>query len=608
MLTIRRLRDKLLLGAVGISIVVALASMIAVSLVIQTQDQNRSHTELRKAFTLIEDALQERKNNQLAATRRLATQNGLGSTIWYLVQYAQSDVDQETLFSTYQQLVKDTYKLGRIAKLSKTAIYDAQGHLVSFALFDRSAEVVGFVERHPAPLYQMASLKDGEELNRSTLRTTNFLPHMALVFAGKLPQQESVHFAVVEGVLSIESHVPIMGVAFDPGTGKQDIKQLGLVSTVQSLDKSLVDQLSRLTDLRINVFTPLGLSAAGVPSYQVPDWTGVNVDARAKTTELAFNEIVVDGEGYYQGLMRLHSGSHQVGTIAALNSKAVVEKNTREMVKILGLIAFACLLLILPFAWYFSTVFAQPLTVLARIFKSVANGKKMDSLGADLTLLEAGKNRKDEMGELTQSFMVMAESVRQNIQHVHEVNASLEEKIAQSTAQLRAANSELVRLANIDALTGLYNRRAFFEIASLAHAQARRSGSPLTLIMLDVDHFKRVNDNFGHPVGDEVLRQVANCLTLTARESDTPARYGGEEFVVLAPDTDVTAGMVLAERLREVIGAVAIPVVDRTIQPTASFGIACLRAGESLEQLCARADKAMYQAKAAGRNQTIGAG
>jgi diguanylate cyclase (GGDEF)-like protein len=605
MLTIRRLRDKLLLGAVGISIVVALASMMAVSLVIQKQDQNRSNTELRKAFTLIEDALQERKNNQLAATRGLATQNGLGSTIWYLVQYAQSDVDQETLFSTYQQLVKDTYKLGRVAKLTKTAIYDAQGHLVSFALLDSGAEMAGFVERHPAPLFQMASLKDGEALNRHTLRTTNFVPHMPLAFTGTLAQQESVHFAVVDGVLSIESHVPIMGVAFDPGTGKQDIKQLGLVSTVQSLDKAFVDQLARMTDHKINVFTPLGLSSAGVAAYQVPDWSGTAVESGVKTSAVAFNEIVVDGKGYYQGLMRLYNGMHPVGTIAALNSKEDVEKNTHEMVKILGLIAIACLLLILPFAWYFAAAFSRPLTVLGRIFNGIANGKKMDSLGHDLKLLEAGKNRHDEMGALTASFMLMADSVRQNIQHVHEVNASLEEKIAQSTAQLRAANAELVRLANIDALSGLYNRRAFFEIATLAHAQARRSGSHLTLIMLDVDHFKRVNDHFGHPVGDEVLCQVANCLAITARESDTAARCGGEEFVVLAPDTDVAAGMVLAERIREAIGGLAIVVAQRSIEPTASFGVACLRAGESLEQLCARADQAMYKAKAAGRNQTI---
>ena len=213
--------------------------------------------------------------------------------------------------------------------------------------------------------------------------------------------------------------------------------------------------------------------------------------------------------------------------------------------------------------------------------------------------------RDDELGDLAQSFIVMVDTVKQKIEQINEINSSLENRVEESTAQLRAANAALGRLANIDALTDLCNRRAFFEIADLATAQAKRSDRDLTLIMLDVDNFKSINDRFGHPIGDAVLRQIAGCLSKTARASDTPARYGGEEFVVLAVDTDLTEGIVLAERIRSAIKAIALHVDFQSINPTASVGVACLRPDESFEQLCARADAAMYLAKNAGRDRVI---
>jgi diguanylate cyclase (GGDEF)-like protein len=593
-----------LLSVIAISIVVALASMLAVSFVIRQQHLDQSSALLHKATRIINDSLDERKENQLIATRRLATQNNLGSTIWYLAQYAQSDVDRETLFTTYQQLVRDTYKLGRTARFSKTAIYDASGNLVSFALLDRSDESLGFVERFPSPMFQVFSLKNGDELSRKTLVSTASVAKINLNFGAPMPKQESIHYAVVDGFLSIETYVPILDLAFDATTGKQEIKQLGLVVSVQPLDQLLVDQLSRLTDIKINIFTPQGFSCGNLLSYRLPDWKGVKTGITVKSTEMAFNEIVVEGEGFYQSLIPLFTNQQVVGTIVALHSKQIVQRDTWQMIQTLGLIAFACLLLILPFGWYFANSISQPLTTLGRVFRGVANGKKVDTMNDELNKL-AKLGRDDELGDLAQSFIVMVDTVKQKIEQINEINSSLENRIEESTAQLRAANAELGRLANIDALTNLCNRRAFFEIANLATAQIKRSKQNLTLIMLDVDNFKSINDRFGHPVGDEVLRQIASCLTKTARESDTPARYGGEEFVVLAVDTDLAEGLVLAERIRAALKTITLHIDFQSINPTASMGVACLRQDESFEQLCARADAAMYLAKNAGRDRVI---
>ena len=200
---IRRLKNKLLLSAVAISIVVAAIALLTVSLLIRQQHMDQSSALLHKTSSVIEENLAERKENLLTASRQLATQKNLGSTIWYLAQYAQSDIDRETLFSTYQQLVKDTYKIGRVAQLSRIAIYDSAGRLISFALFDSNSEQVGFVEHSPKALVQAATLKEGEELSRQNLRKTDSTAKIGLEFGGPLPRQESMHYAVSNGMLVI---------------------------------------------------------------------------------------------------------------------------------------------------------------------------------------------------------------------------------------------------------------------------------------------------------------------------------------------------------------------------------------------------------------------
>lgn len=601
---ILRLRNKLLLSVVAVSIVVALASMLAVSFVVRQQHLDQSNALLQKASRIINDSLDERKENQLIATRRLATQTNLGSTIWYLAQYAQSDIDRETLFATYLQLVMDTYKLGRTGRFVKTAIYDASGNLVSFAVLDHSDEMVGFVDRYPQPVFRVSSLKNGDEVSRKSLISSVAVAKIKMNFGAPIPKQESVHYAVVDGYLAIESQVPILDLAFDATTGKQEMKQLGFLVSVQALDQLFVDQLTRLTDTKINIFTPLGYSVGNLRSYHVPDWNDVQKTTPVKITEMGFNEIVVDGVGFYQSLIPLVANQQVTGTIVALQSKEIVQKNTWQMIRILALIALACLLLILPFAWYFTNSIAQPLATLGRVFRGVASGKNVDSMYDELNEL-AKVGPENELGDLTQSFMMMVDTVKQKIEQINDINASLEKRIEESTAQLRTANAELGHLANIDALTNLCNRRSFFEIANLEAVQTKRSKRALTLIMLDVDNFKSINDRFGHPVGDEVLRQIGNCLAGTARESDTPARCGGEEFVILAPDTDLIDGVVLAERMRTALKAISIKVDFQVINPTASVGVACLRQDETFEQLFARADAAMYLAKNAGRDRVI---
>jgi diguanylate cyclase (GGDEF)-like protein len=177
----------------------------------------------------------------------------------------------------------------------------------------------------------------------------------------------------------------------------------------------------------------------------------------------------------------------------------------------------------------------------------------------------------------------------------------MEEELHERTRELAEANAELDRQARSDPLTGLFNRRGFGERMQLAMASAQRSGRPLAVAMLDADHFKRVNDTFGHDVGDLVLRFLARTLQGRVRASDTAARLGGEEFVALLPDTGVEGALVMAEGLREAIAAHLDPVYGRI---TVSIGVAAMVGEEGDGPLLLhRADEALYRAKREGRNR-----
>jgi two-component system, cell cycle response regulator len=161
-------------------------------------------------------------------------------------------------------------------------------------------------------------------------------------------------------------------------------------------------------------------------------------------------------------------------------------------------------------------------------------------------------------------------------------------------------DAEQAQLARIDPLTGLNNRRAAEEIFARELTRARRNGCPLSVVLADIDLFKRVNDDFGHNVGDQVLRAVSRCVVSCCRASDWAIRWGGEELLVVLPDTAVAAATTLAERVRAAVQALALPDVPRV---TVSCGVAELTPDDgTLGATIERADVRLYEAKASGRN------
>lgn len=182
----------------------------------------------------------------------------------------------------------------------------------------------------------------------------------------------------------------------------------------------------------------------------------------------------------------------------------------------------------------------------------------------------------------------------------------LESLVDQRTQDLVKANAELERLASFDALTGLYNRRRFEEAATAEIDRARRYGRPFSLLLIDLDHFKQVNDTRGHNAGDAALRQAAQTLLSAVRTTDLVARYGGEELGVLLPETGAEEARQVAERIRHAIGGTPVSHEGDSFIITASLGGAQYAvADDGLARLVGRADAALYRAKQGGRNRVV---
>jgi diguanylate cyclase (GGDEF)-like protein len=170
--------------------------------------------------------------------------------------------------------------------------------------------------------------------------------------------------------------------------------------------------------------------------------------------------------------------------------------------------------------------------------------------------------------------------------------------------ELQEANARLEVLSNTDQITQIYNRHYFFQVAQHFWEEARRYKLPLTVMMMDLDDFKAINDHHGHLFGDYVLRQTAARLKGNTRKSDILARYGGEEIVLLAPNTDIPTGLVLGERLRLAVGAEPYVMGNCSATVTISIGVSGTELGDfaSFEELLDSSDQALYEAKSAGKN------
>lgn len=260
-----------------------------------------------------------------------------------------------------------------------------------------------------------------------------------------------------------------------------------------------------------------------------------------------------------------------------------------QEILVVGVLFSAALVLV----YFIAHIISKPIEQLTRIAEDLDN--------IDLDNPFVVNTNVYEFKQLAQSLSQMVRTNHEQKKSLLELNVSLEEKVNLRTAALNQVNAELISLSRHDALTGVHNRLAIDEVLKHDFLQFKRSSISYTVMLIDVDFFKLVNDQYGHTVGDEVLKMIASTLHSCMRETDFVARYGGEEFLIILPDTQ-DQSFILAEKLRHVISSLVFPFGKPL---TVSIGLSIVDIDDkAAEDAVRRADKALYIAKENGRNQS----
>ncbi|WP_421857018.1 GGDEF domain-containing protein [Marinomonas sp.] len=304
-----------------------------------------------------------------------------------------------------------------------------------------------------------------------------------------------------------------------------------------------------------------------------------------------------DKEEYLTSLVSVHSpeSSNLGWQIVVRQPLSIAMSTVNEVHKLLLFLGVFSTLLCMILAYQFASTLSRPLERLAHTAKSIQQGNRQATFQDNSKL--------SEVVSLSRSLEEMMSSLLEREQSLMQMNLTLETKVQNRTAELEASNRSLEAIVRQDPLTHSYNRLALDEALLNEYRMSQEGNQPFAVIMTDVDHFKKVNDVYGHTVGDTVLKKMAKLLTDLVGAKGMVARFGGEEFTVLLPNTNVQEAKNMAEILREKLEK---EEMSTGLYITASFGIAMFKIDDShYEQVLNRADAALYKAKEQGRNRVV---
>ena len=308
-----------------------------------------------------------------------------------------------------------------------------------------------------------------------------------------------------------------------------------------------------------------------------------------------------DGQEYLTAAVRVvaRNAATDLGwTVVTRQPVSQARAGARDAQRAAAMAGAITAVLVVLLAWWVVGRLTRPLRRIAVAARALRQG----DLDTPMPVVDSPR----EVRELSQALAEMTSSLVHHERELETANRELEQRVAERTTELtqvteslRRANSRLEQLASRDSLTGLPNRRSLTDSLHAEVRRHRRSGQALSLVLADVDHFKKVNDTHGHATGDAVLRAVAQALVGGCRVTDLVGRFGGEEFLLLMPETDLAGARVASEKLRERVQAMAGPV-----PVTMSFGVVSpAQYFSTMEEALNAADQALYRAKAEGRNR-----
>lgn len=293
----------------------------------------------------------------------------------------------------------------------------------------------------------------------------------------------------------------------------------------------------------------------------------------------------------------VYDSNYDLG-IFAFQPKSEIDVLAASIKQSSTLILIAALLIILALATWMFVKLGVPLNRLTDHIRQISDGN------LDVEQIHVGR-RNDEIGTLSKAFNLMHSTIQRQMKELEAHRSMLEQEVRDRTKELEEANKKLDLISRTDELTGLPNRRDMNETIANEIGRCQRTLKPFCFIFIDIDHFKAINDTYGHACGDVVLKSVATTIRGLLRKYDIFARYGGEEFLTLLPETDLEGATIVAERFRRKIESMTVQYADYSINVTVTLGVARFDHKLGADRSIQLADKALYQGKENGRNQVV---
>ena len=313
-----------------------------------------------------------------------------------------------------------------------------------------------------------------------------------------------------------------------------------------------------------------------------------------ETSEIKFYTLN-DNQTYLASY--IYDATYDIG-LFSLEPKSEIDDQVSSLLLVSKVILFAALIAILLISVWLYRMLVLPMGRLIQHTIEISEG---DMEAADIDV----GTRQDEIGLLAKHFNIMHRTIKRQIAELKAHREMLEEEVKARTKELEDANKKLDLISRTDELTGLPNRRDMLRTIDNEVQRVTRTRKPFCFIFIDIDHFKNVNDTYGHACGDEVLKHVASTIRNLLRKYDVLARYGGEEFLTLLPETDLDGARIVAERFRKTIEDTTVVFGKLSIKVTITLGVAQYDHALGADRSIQMADRALYEGKETGRNKVI---
>ncbi|MGM0426680.1 MAG: hypothetical protein ACQEQ7_05545 [Thermodesulfobacteriota bacterium] len=487
-----KLNSKLVFSSLAIVILVMVVTTIAVSIVINRQNSEAAYDRIENSMNVIRKDLQDKSDKILRDSQQAATLDGMGGKAKFLSDYKKGE-DRSVTQNTFREVGSTLFNIASMSDVWELGVYDSDGDLKSFAVeIDDQTYAVGYLPGQSGAEARGLSRKRGEQIKTDAWKKLDSLPRisMKLTHEGQIPKAKSVHFEQMQGYMCLVSTAPIMAKEYDKKTDALVKKQFGYSVAVRKLGRDFLADMSALTGLEINIFTNDGLSIGDHKEYTALKSRDIIKQDGAWTLagqDILLNDVQLEEGECFQGVLPLFGSAGKTGAIAALISKDVVQANTWQMIRLLGIIYLACILIMVPLTFVFSNSIAKPI---GKIISGLTEGSDQVASAANQvsassqSLAEGSSEQAASIEETSSSLEEMASMTQQNAdnsaqantlmtdanQVVNEANA---EESASAAEQMSAQAAQL--LNHVNQLAALVGRKAVQANTARSHPGQKRT-------------------------------------------------------------------------------------------------------------------------------------